>query len=422
MKQLALISLLLFTAVAVPIFGFSDINQTMSYQGQLTDSGGSPISGNKNLRFVIYDALTGGNLLWSETHNSVPVTNGIFNIILGQGTVPTSIKLAMRKNLFLEIRVDHTGGGAWQTMSPRHSLVCGAYAMSTLNVVHRQVLTVAHSGGDTTTASAAIDMLLGQGAYAAQGALSPAPSANTPWVIEVKAGDFIEPGTIGGGGTIVIPDYVTLRGQGWDATELRTGGIDMSAGNGRALEALFIMCTFDSSTVIKMNGAVKCYVREVKIEASSPAPIIDMSSAIFCEVIENHMIGFGPMSARGIKTDNMSGSRIEDNVVNLNHTMPASANGSYGISDNGAPMGSCFILENTIRYVTTGTAGPGSSYGIGLSGTGIAHVSYNVFMDGAITKDIIAAATGNPPAWTAPGAGEHGICNQHSDGTQVTAF
>ncbi|MCD4813044.1 hypothetical protein K8S19_05075 [bacterium] len=423
MKRLVLISLLLFAAVAISVPGFSDINQTMSYQGQLTDSGGSPLNGTKNLRFVIYDALTGGNILWSETHNSVPVINGIFNIILGQGTVPMPIKLAMRKNLFLEIRVDHTGAGAWETMSPRHSLVCGAYAMSTLNVVHRQVLTVAHHGGDTTTASRAIDMLLGVGGYTAQGALSPTPSADTPWVIEVKAGDFIEPGTTGGGGTIVIPDYVTLRGQGWDATELRTGGIGM-AGVGRALEALFINCTFDSSTVINMNSAMECYVREVKVVASCPVPIIDMSNASFCEVMENHMIGHGPMSAQGIMTDGMSESRIEDNVINLNHALMGSSGtmGSYGISDNGAAMLNCFILENTIRYVTTGVAGPGPSYGIGLSGSGIAQVSYNVFMDGTINKDIIDANSGNPPLWTAPGTGEHGIDNQHSDGTRVTSF
>jgi hypothetical protein len=50
---------------------------------------------------------------------------------------------------------------------------------------------------------------------------------------------------------------------GWNATELQVGGINMS-GVKRALESIFINCTFDSSTVINLIFGSECYVREVK--------------------------------------------------------------------------------------------------------------------------------------------------------------
>lgn len=405
----------------LPVLCAADIAQTMSYQGQLTDSSGNPVNGSKNLRFWIYDASSGGNILWSETQNAVPINNGIFNVILG--TV-YPVRLDMRNNLFLEIQVDHTGGGSWEIMSPRHALVCGAYALAAANVVNRQVLTVAHAGGDTTTVSRAIDRLLGQGAFSSQGALSPAPSNSTPWVIEVKAGMFLEPGTTGGSGRIVIPDYVTVRGQGWEATKIRTSsGFNLSIGTGRGLENLLIT-NANYTNVINMAGSNRCIVRDIKIESVQPDPAIIMTGAQYCEVIGNHIIGYGTGAARGIRIDSTSYCRIEDNYINISHPLlPSSATNSWGMLNSGTSLVGCVIAKNTIRYNTSGS-GTTASYGIGLSGTGAiaAWVSHNIFQNGVTGKDIVSVSTWAPPAWTAPGNGEHGIGNQRSDGTQAPAF
>jgi len=410
--------------LTIPQAGFSDLNQTMSYQGQLTNSSGSPLNGNYNIRFLLYTAPTGGTQVWFEQHTGVVVTNGIFNVILGASPNPAAfpINLAMRDNLFLEIRVYNSS--SWETMSPRHSLVAGAYALAARNVINRQVLTVAHSGGDTTTVSAAIDKLLGQGAYFS--ALSPAPSANNQWVIDVKAGTFIEGGTFGASGTIVVPNYVTIRGQGWDATVLRVGQINL-AGTERALESFKIDGQYDSVTVINMSSATRCYVREIWCESMSPSPAINMSSASYCQVVNNHIIGYGPMSAAGIMVSGMSYSRVEDNYIDLANPMIVSmTSGSYGISDMGTATTQSVMSKNTIRYVTTGVSGTGPSYGIGLIGnataTNSSRVSHNIFMRGASTKDIIAIGTGNAPTWTAPGIGAHGMSNQSSTGTTLAAF
>lgn len=426
MKTIIFILMVMLSLTAWGPNAYADLNQTMSYQGQLTDSSGNPLNGNYNLRFYLYTALSGGTQIWYEGHNNVPVTNGLFNVILGASTNPATfpVKLAMRDNYFLEIRVYN--GATWETMSPRHSLVCSAYAMAARNIVNRQVLTVATDGGDTTTVSAAIDMLLGQGAYSGM-PLSPPPAANNQWVIEVKAGTFIEGGTFGSSGTLTVPDYVTIRGQGWDATVLRIGQVNL-AGTQRALESLKIDGQYDSVAAINMANASYSYVREVWCQVSAPNPIVDLTSASHCQVIDNHLIGFGPMSAGGIRVAGASYCRIENNYIDLADPafFPASTMGSFGLTDSGTATTQCVITKNTIRYQTSGSAGPGPSYGIGLAGnassTNSSRVSHHVFLRGAVNKDIIAVSTGNPPTWTAPGTGAHGIANQGSTGTMLTAF
>ncbi|MCD4813606.1 hypothetical protein K8S19_07940 [bacterium] len=431
MKRLLLSALLMMLAISwtVSATATTKIPKVMNFQGYLTDASGTPINGTRNLRFRLYDAVSGGNALnWNETHSSVPITNGIYNVMLGNSGSPTprALNETFREQYYLEIQVDHTGSGGWEIMSPRHPLANASYALAARKIVYQQVLTVAADGGDTTTVCGAIDMLLGQGAFtgAAYGALSPAPSASTPWVIDVQAGQFNEQaGTFGAGaGTIALPNYVTIRGQGWNATELiNVNSVDMT-GTRQGLESLMIIPN-SNTTAITLAGSMYCYVRAVKIEQMEATPAIDMSGANYCEVIENHLFVMGPGSATGIITAGMTNSRVEDNVIDLTFMLAAWTMGSAGITDNGTAMTTSTILENTILYNTTGIAGPGPSYGIGLSGAGTnVQVSGNIFQLGTITKDIVAVGTGNPPTWTAPGAGEHGTDNQRSDGTTAPVF
>ncbi len=67
----------------------SDIPKTISYQGRVTDSGGTPVAdGNYTMRFFIYDAVTGGAILWDSSAQPVNVSNGIFNVLLGESPQP----------------------------------------------------------------------------------------------------------------------------------------------------------------------------------------------------------------------------------------------------------------------------------------------------------------------------------------------
>ena len=55
----------------------------INYQGRLTDSNGAAVSGTKTMAVKLYDAPTGGNLLYSETIGNVTVTDGVYRFAFG---------------------------------------------------------------------------------------------------------------------------------------------------------------------------------------------------------------------------------------------------------------------------------------------------------------------------------------------------
>lgn len=81
------------------------VPQTIAFQGFLTDDGGLPIDGVVKLEVAIYAAASGGTALWSETHNAVPVSKGVFAIALGSVT-PLTAAAARTSPRFLGLSVD----------------------------------------------------------------------------------------------------------------------------------------------------------------------------------------------------------------------------------------------------------------------------------------------------------------------------
>jgi len=65
----------------------------LSIQGLAQEASGTPIAdGNYTFQFSIYDDMTAGSLLWSETQPSVLVSGGLFNAVLGISTaLPDSV-------------------------------------------------------------------------------------------------------------------------------------------------------------------------------------------------------------------------------------------------------------------------------------------------------------------------------------------
>ncbi len=64
----------------------ADIPDELSYQGYLTDSGGTPIDTTVSVIFRIYDSEFGVIPIWQETHASLEVSDGLFTTILGSGS------------------------------------------------------------------------------------------------------------------------------------------------------------------------------------------------------------------------------------------------------------------------------------------------------------------------------------------------
>ncbi len=95
------------------------VSSKISYQGQLTDSGGNPLSGSYNLKFELYTALSGGSKLWEQTRNGVQVQNGLFTVELNVNNGDFN-----GQGMWLAITVNGQG------LSPRQEVLAAPYALS----------------------------------------------------------------------------------------------------------------------------------------------------------------------------------------------------------------------------------------------------------------------------------------------------
>ena len=73
-----IITLALLCAM-VGIVTASTVNPSFTYQGVLTDGGGNPLDGTYSITFSLYDIVSGGSALGTDT-KSVVCTNGQFTI------------------------------------------------------------------------------------------------------------------------------------------------------------------------------------------------------------------------------------------------------------------------------------------------------------------------------------------------------
>lgn len=125
----ALLMGMAFLTLLVSIAAAGDVPQLVNYQGRLTDASGNPLNGNHNLVFRIYNANSGGTLLWGpQTFSSVACSNGHFNVILSTDGSNRSVAIAFTNaSAFMEITLD----GA--IISPRQQILSAPYAVSAQN-------------------------------------------------------------------------------------------------------------------------------------------------------------------------------------------------------------------------------------------------------------------------------------------------
>jgi hypothetical protein len=81
-RSMALYVCILSTALCWSAQAFA-VPLTLSHQGRLLDGSDNPVSGAHTLTVRIYDAASGGSVLWTEVHAGVQVTDGLFEISLG---------------------------------------------------------------------------------------------------------------------------------------------------------------------------------------------------------------------------------------------------------------------------------------------------------------------------------------------------
>ena len=95
----------------------------ISYQGQLTDSGGQLLTGDYTMKFRLYNADVGGSQVGSEIDKgTVPVSQGLFSVEL-----PVNAADFNGQALWLELEVNG------EVLSPRQELLPVPYALHTLS-------------------------------------------------------------------------------------------------------------------------------------------------------------------------------------------------------------------------------------------------------------------------------------------------
>jgi hypothetical protein len=78
-------------SIAAAFTASAQVPSLINYQGRLTDSNGAPVTGSKNFAISIYDAATGGNLLYEETIGAVTLdANGVYSFQFGSAGSSTS--------------------------------------------------------------------------------------------------------------------------------------------------------------------------------------------------------------------------------------------------------------------------------------------------------------------------------------------
>ncbi len=214
----------------------------ISYQGFLADGSGDPVAdGSYPMTFAIYDAASGGTLIWQESQSSVAVGGGYFSVMLGSGSCTTGCPLGAdtfsSATRYLQTSVD-TGSGL--TTFPRQQLATAPYALqseqaqsapwSGLTGVpagfadgiddvggaqYENVITVAKSGGDYTSV---VDAL----------AAVSNPGPDNRYLVRVMPGVYTE------SSLVTIEAYVHVRGSGPNATVITANRTSAAPSNAAA--------------------------------------------------------------------------------------------------------------------------------------------------------------------------------------------
>ncbi|MBN1424961.1 hypothetical protein JXA88_10425 [Candidatus Fermentibacteria bacterium] len=140
---------LLFSAVVTLLFlvfsSHAEIPQVISYQGKVTDTAGNPVpDASYSMRFRVYDAESGGTLRWDSNAQTVAVSGGIFNVLLGESPQP-AITLDFTTDYWLSVTFSGT------TVSPRSRLASVGYAYMASGLVPGTQIS-----GSVTTGSGAV--------------------------------------------------------------------------------------------------------------------------------------------------------------------------------------------------------------------------------------------------------------------------
>jgi len=237
--------------------GTKDVPGQVNYQGYLVNaSDTSAVTDTLEMTFEIFDDPIYGYPLWSETHNSVEVTNGLFHVLLG---IPDT--LFTGQELWLQTKIEE------EFLSPRKKLVSVPYGYRSR---------VADRAGQATRADSAFHALYSDTAgYAlsatiADSAVTTGKLADNAVTNEKLAADAVTSGKIQdatilfgdiGQNSAATDQVMKWNGNAWAATDDETG---ISSG------------WKDDGTVIRLDTSTD----SVGIGTTTPAERLDVAGNI----------------------------------------------------------------------------------------------------------------------------------------------
>ncbi len=130
------------TMISVVVAGAPGI---ISFQGKLTDSDGNPVISAVDVTFRIWDAESGGTLIWEDTYPVTPDQEGLFTILLGDD-IPNPLDdiVFENPNLWLGVQVEEDA-----ELTPRARIASAAFA--------QRISTVDGASGGTIGGDLAVD-------------------------------------------------------------------------------------------------------------------------------------------------------------------------------------------------------------------------------------------------------------------------
>ena len=122
---------------------FAQVPQGISYQAIALNGSGNPVvSSNVGVRLSILDNSATGTVLYTETHTKTTSPQGLFNLVIGQGTPTTGTFSTINwgtNSKFLKVEMDASGGanyilvGTTQLLSVPYAMTAGNLSGSSAN-------------------------------------------------------------------------------------------------------------------------------------------------------------------------------------------------------------------------------------------------------------------------------------------------
>ncbi|MBI4050151.1 MAG: hypothetical protein HY398_01745, partial [Candidatus Doudnabacteria bacterium] len=145
------------------------VPEIISYQGRLTDSSGSLLTGTYYFKFSIWTNATvgSGTKLWPSSSTgattTLTVTEGVFNVSIGSDTDALTYNFNDNDTVYLQVKVS-SNNSTYETLSPRQQITSSGFAIN--------ASTVGGFSASQTAAAGEIPVINSSGVLALPGGLT----------------------------------------------------------------------------------------------------------------------------------------------------------------------------------------------------------------------------------------------------------